>query len=289
MLTPMSKQHWSGGRGPFRSDQVRSGDPYELSQGHPVVCAPTGHEGAGPNGLGFAVLDSDPAVKRAGVDAGLALGPDTLRAPDVAVNYTAGEGTWATAAPLVVEYAGGGQDEVDLREKIVEYHGAGTRWVWVVRLVGERRVEVHERGESVRVVGADGELTAPGVLALPVPVRALFDRDVAHETTLRNILSAKGYESLDAVRKEGMDTGRKEGLDAGRKEGLDAGRKEGLDAGTLAARRAVLFLLLEAAAIEPTADDRAQVERCEEAAAIDAWILRTRAARSRAEVFDAAG
>ena len=283
----MSKQHWSG-RGPFRADQVRSGDPYELSQGHPIVCAPTGHEGSEPNHLGAAVLGSDPAVKRAGVDLGIALGPDTLRAPDVAVNFTAGDGTWATSAPLVVEYAGRGQDETDLQEKIEEFHTAGTRWVWVVRLVGERRVEVYEKGASMRVVGADGELTAPGVLALPVPVRALFDRDAAHETTLRNILSARGYESLDAVRKEGIDAGRKEGMDAGRKEGMDAGRKEGMDAGAVAARRAVLFLLLENAAIEPTADDRARVERCEDIATIDAWILRTRTARRRDEVFDAA-
>jgi hypothetical protein len=203
----MSKPPWSGGRGPFRADQVRSGDPYELSQGHPIYCAPTGQEGAGPNGLGFAVLDSDPAVKRTGVDAGIKLADDTLRAPDVAVNFEPGEGTWAKSAPLVVEYAGGGQDESDLRDKIDEFHAAGTRWVWVVRLAGERRVEVHERGEAVRVVDAEGTLTAPGVLALPVPVKALFDADAAHEITLRNLLSRKGYESLEAVRAEARHDG----------------------------------------------------------------------------------
>ena len=42
------------------------------------------------------------AVRSAGVDTGLALGPDTLRAPDVAVNFEGGEGTWATRAPLAV-------------------------------------------------------------------------------------------------------------------------------------------------------------------------------------------
>ena len=278
----MSKHLWPGGSGPFRANQVRSGDPYELSHGHPIVCAPTGHEGAGPNGLGFAVLDSDPAVKRAGVDAGIELGAGTLRAPDVAVNFTAGDGTWAKAAPLVVEYAGGGQDEGDLRDKIREFHEAGTDYVWVVRLA-ERCVEVHERAKPARVVGADGELTAPGVLALPVPVRALFDRDAAHETTLRNILSAKGYASLEAIREEA----RREGLDAGRREGLDAGRQEGLDAGVLAARRSVLFLLLASAGIAPTADDRARVERCADVALLDVWIVRTRTARDRAEVFDA--
>lgn len=28
--------------GPFRADQLRPGDPYELSDGHPVRCMPTG-------------------------------------------------------------------------------------------------------------------------------------------------------------------------------------------------------------------------------------------------------
>ncbi len=266
----MTRPHWHSGRGPFRADQVRSGDPYELSRGHPIVCAPTGYEGSEAIRLGATVLGSDPAVTRVGVDTGIALGPDTLRAPDVAVNYTPGDGTWATAVPLAVEYAGEGQDEADLRDKIAELHAAGTRWVWVVRLVGERRVEVHENGALVRVVGADGVLEAPGVLALSVPVRALFERDAAHETTLRNLLAAKGVPSLDA----------------GRKEGLDAGRKEGLDAGLLASRRDVLRMLLEAAGVVVTADDEARVAACADLAALDAWILRARVARSRGEVFD---
>ena len=259
----MSRPHWQSGRGPFRADQVRSGDPYELSQGHPIVCAPTGHEGSEANRLGATVLGTDPAVERAGVDTGVTLGPDTLRAPDVAVNYTPGDGTWATAVPLAVEYAGEGQDEGDLRDKIAELHAAGTRWVWVVRLVGERRVEVHEKGAAVRVVGADGMLTAPGVLALPVPVRALFDRDAAHETTLRNLLAAKGYPSLDAV------------------------RREGVDAGVIASRRTVLRMLLEAAEVAVTPDDEARVAACDDLASLDAWILHARVARSRGDVFDA--
>ena len=197
-------------RGPFQADQIRSGDPYELSQGHPIFCAPTGRDGTGPNGLGFAVLDSDPAVINAGVDTGIKLADDTLRAPDVAVNFRAGAGTWAESAPLALEYAGRGQDEADLKVKIRELLGAGTRWVWVVRLVGPRRVEVHSPDAAVRVAGEDETLEAPGVLALPVPVRALFERDAAHEVTLRNLLAAKGYANLDALRDEGRDEGREE-------------------------------------------------------------------------------
>jgi hypothetical protein len=201
----MSDQHRKYRRGPFKPEQLRSGDPYELSQGHPIYCAPTGRDGSGPNGLGFAVLDSDPAVRNAGVDTGLALGPDTLRAPDIAVNFEGGAGAWATQAPLAVEYAGRGRDEAELKGKIAELLAAGTRWVWVVRLVGPRRVEIHERGAAMRAVGEEASLTAPGVLGLPVPVRALYDRDAAHEVTLRNLLAARGFGSLDAVREEGRE------------------------------------------------------------------------------------
>ncbi len=28
--------------GPFRAEQIRSGDPYELSDGHAIECMPTG-------------------------------------------------------------------------------------------------------------------------------------------------------------------------------------------------------------------------------------------------------
>ena len=203
----MSDGHIKYQRGPFRAVQLRSGDPYELSQGHPIFCAPTGRDGSGPNGLGFSVLDSDPAVRTAGVDTGLALTPDTLRAPDVAVNFEGEAGAWATQASLAVEYAGRGQDEAELKMKIAELLAAGTRWVWVVRLVGPRRVEIHEGGAAMRTVGDEATLTAPGVLKLPVPVRALYDRDAAHEVTLRNLLAAKGYGSLDAVREEGREEG----------------------------------------------------------------------------------
>ncbi len=212
--------------GPFRSDQLRSGDPYELSIGHPVYCNPTGRDGTEPNSLGATVLGSDPAVHNVGVDTGIALTADILRAPDVAVNFEHEGGTWATRAPLVLEYAGRGQDEAELATKIGQLLEGGTRWVWVMRLVGPRRVEIHEAGTAVRIVNVDGVLTAPGVLALPVPVRALFDRDAAFEVTLRNLLSARGYASLEAVRDEGREQGREQGRDEGRDEGREQGRDE---------------------------------------------------------------
>ena len=71
--------------GPFDVTQVRSGDRYELSRGHPIYVAPTGGAGARGTVLGAEVLETDPAVETAGIDAGYALAANTLRAPDVAV------------------------------------------------------------------------------------------------------------------------------------------------------------------------------------------------------------
>ena len=129
--------------GPFRTHQISSGDPYELSRGHAIFAAPTDHDGAGPNLRGGLVLDTDPLAPAVGVDAGIALSADTMRAPDLAVGLGPERPGWGTTAPpLAVEYASIGQDEAELQQKITELHAAGTRWVWVVRLVGPRRVEV---------------------------------------------------------------------------------------------------------------------------------------------------
>jgi hypothetical protein len=71
----------------------------------------------------------------------------------------------------------------------------------------------------MRLFRPGDELHAPGILQNPVPVEALFDRNAAHEATLRNLLQRKGYDSLDALREEG----RKEGQKKGRKKGLEEG------------------------------------------------------------------
>src|SRR5438309_491856 len=83
---------------------------------------------------------------------------------------------------------------------------------------GPLRVEVHEPGKKVRIVDADGELRAPGVLQNPVSVRSLVDPDASNEAILRNLLNRKGYPDLEAVRDEGRDEGRNEGRDEGRDE-----------------------------------------------------------------------
>lgn len=220
--------------GPFRADQIREGDPYELSHGHSIRCMPTGGRGSDAAATGAAVLKSDPQVDSAGVETGYTPAPDTLRAPDVAVGNVPREPGWVQGVPpLAVEYADTGQDEADLEVKIKELLDAGTRFVWVVRLTGPRRIEVHEPGREMRSVRPGEELRAPGILRNPVPVEALYDWEVGQEITLRNLLQRHGFESLEAVQARGEARGRAEGeLEALRCAVLDVLAARGLAAGT---------------------------------------------------------
>jgi Uma2 family endonuclease len=200
-------------KGPFRADQIRSGDPYELSNGHAIQCMTPGGRGSRANLLGGSVLDSDPAVEEAGIDTGYSPSADTLRAPDVAVGNVPDTPGWVQGAPpLAVEYADTGQDEKELALKISELLAAGTRIVWVVHLNGPRRVDVHESGQALRIVRPGEELTAPGILQNPVPVNALYDREAAHAVTFRNLLQRQGYQNLDEIRGEGRQEGQQQAL-----------------------------------------------------------------------------
>jgi len=117
-------------RGPFRADQLHDGDPYELSNGYPILCLPTGGRGSAAVRTGAAVLGSDPLVEAAGVDTGYSPSPETLRAPDIAIGNVPKEPGWVQGSPLLaVEYADTGQDEKDLPVKIRELLDAGTRFV----------------------------------------------------------------------------------------------------------------------------------------------------------------
>lgn len=173
----------------------------------------TGGRGARANLLGGSVLDSDPAVEEAGIDAGYSPSSDTLRAPDVAVGNVPNLPGWVQGAPpLAVEYADTGQDEKELAAKISELLAAGTRIVWVVRLSGPRRVEVHQSGQGMRLVRPGEDLTAPGILQNPVPVDALYDREAAHAVTFRNLLQRQGYRDLDEIRGEGQQQALRESI-----------------------------------------------------------------------------
>jgi Uma2 family endonuclease len=203
-------------RGPFFAEQLRDGDPYELSNGHPIECLPSGGRHARANLVGGLAMDTDPEVEDAAVDAGFALGSQDLRAPDIAVGNVPDAPGWiAGVPPLAVEYSDSSQDEPELQTKIQQLLAAGTRYLWVVRLQGPRRVEVYEPGQACRTLYPGQELRAPGVLKNPLPVEALYDQKAAHEVALRNLLQRKGYDSLDAV----LDQGKAEGKTEGKAEG----------------------------------------------------------------------
>ena len=210
------------GPGPFHADQLRSGDRYELSQGHAIYCSPTGGDGARGALTGGGVLHSDPAVEEAGLDAGYAPDAGTLRAPDIAVGNVPDRPGWISGVPaLAVEYASVGQDEAELQAKITELLTRGTQLVWVVRLLGPRFVEIYAPEQEMRRAAPGEELTADGILHNPVPVEALFDRRVADDATLRNLLQRRGYEALDAVRDEGRQEGRQSGITAGKRHAVE--------------------------------------------------------------------
>ena len=202
------------------ADQVTPEDMIELSDGLPIVCMPTQSRGGSAQSLGAAVLTSDPAVEYAATEVGFSPRPEMLRAPDVAVlPGPPGEGWLKEAPPLAVEYADRGQDWADLRKKIREYLENGVQRVWVVRMDGPRRVEVYTPDGKKESFGPGKLLLAPGILANPVLVEAMYNAQAARDTVRRNVLSREGYASLEAVLEAGKIEGRAEGRSEGRAEG----------------------------------------------------------------------
>ncbi|MFO0587186.1 MAG: hypothetical protein U0441_06600 [Polyangiaceae bacterium] len=278
----MTSRSHAYSQGPFRADQLHSGDEYELSRGHAIRCAPTGGAGSGSNQVGASVVGWDPQVTEVGVDTGYAPAPDMLRAPDVAVGNVPNKPGWVKGAPsLAIEYADVGQDEVALEEKIRDLLAFGTRYLWVVRLTGKRRVEVHEPGKKMQTAYPGEMLTAPGVLKNAVRVEALYDRDEAERATLVNLLQRRGYEDLEAVLAKGREEGRKEG----REEGLEKGREKG--------RREVLVqavpALLEARGLGVDAATRARIDAAE-VRDLERWFQRAASGQvqSTSELFETA-
>lgn len=263
-------------QGPFRADQLRPGDPYELSHGHAILCLPTGGRGAKAISAGAQALGSDPAVEDLGFDTGFSPAPDTLRAPDLAVGKIPDEPGWVPGVPpLAVEYADTGQDEAQLAAKIQDLLGAGTRYVWVVRLTGPRRVEVYEAGQAMRIAHSGEELSAPGILANPVPVKALYDRQASQEVGFRNFLQRQGYASLDAVRAEGEAKGRAEGEEKGRAEG------------EAAALQTAVLEVFEARGIAVGEENQAMISGCRDLALLRQWLRQAVTAVSPAELAGA--
>lgn len=252
--------------GPFRATQIHSGDPYELSRGVPIHCAPTGGSGSGPNALGASVLGWDPAVKEVGVDAGYSPEPDMLRAPDVAVGNVPNKPGWIHGAPeLAVEYADIGQDEPSLQQKIADLLEAGTKVLWVVRLAGPRRVEIYRPGERMVLALPGEKLSAPGILKNPVLVEALYDRSAAERATFLNLLQRQGYEDLEAV--------------------LQKGRDEGRDEGKLLHAREMLRRMLARRGLAISAEEDLRIATCDDVRRLDEWHDRAIDAADASQVF----
>jgi Uma2 family endonuclease len=260
------------GRGPFRADQLRPGDPYELSDGHAIVREPSGRRHGSRSLAAGAVIETDPAVDVAGVEIGHVLDEATLRCPDVSVGGFAEEPGFSRRAPrLAVEYVEVGRDETDLERKVEELLAAGTGLVWVVRLGRNPRVEAHRRGAAPEVVRPGGMLAAPGILRNPVPVDALYDREVAHERMLHNLLQRRGYEDLDALRAESEAVGEARAHDT-----------------ALARARSRLRCVLEARGFPIEADTERAIAGGNDLRDLDRWLLRAVTARSVGDVFDPA-
>ncbi len=256
--------------GPFRASHLPPGSDYELVDGHPVRCAPTGRDGDGAILDGGSVIRSDPKVRRAGVDPGFAPDDLNVRAPDIAIIPEDGPPGWIRGVPgFAVQYAGVGQDEEKLQEKIAELLARGTRVLWVVRLVGPRRVEIYQPGEPFRVATSGEELHAPEFLANPVPVDALWDAEAADRATLRNLLERFGYRDIDAVREEGRDEGRQQG------------RQEG----HVAAARAILRRVLVSRGIAVDAAGESRIDAEPDTAVLERWVAQAAVATGAAEVF----
>jgi hypothetical protein len=236
-----------------------------------VLCAPTGGRGSGSQFDATAVFSSDPSVEEGGIDTGYSPNGRTLRAPDIAVGNVPRTPGWVPGVPpLAVEYADTGQDEEDLQVKIRELLGAGTKFIWVVRLVGPRRVEVYTPGNPMRLSLPGALLEAPGILTNAVPVNALYDRDAALEVTLRNLVQRKGYASFDAA------------LESSRKEGLQEGKAEGQIAAKVEALRKVLV----SRGWQLTPEMNAQVDACRDLQQLNRWFDRALAVTSLALVWD---
>jgi Uma2 family endonuclease len=209
----MSTKYELRAPGPFTPQDIAPGGYQELSNGHKIDCAPSGSRHGDGNSNGTLVLKTDPAVQELGVDVGHQLNANTLRAPDVSVGGVPNQPGWAPGAPpLAVEYADVGTNNSELAIKIQEFLTAGTQYVWVVRLTGPRRVEVHTPGQPMQTFVPGQQLTAAGVLQNDVPVEAMFDSGAAEQVALRNLLNRQGYQNLDEVRSEGHAEGQLDAL-----------------------------------------------------------------------------
>ncbi len=137
------------------------------------------------------MLATDPATDWVGTSAELTPGPCML-APAKPKGEAAAAEWIHEPPPLAVEIVCDQVDEGDLEQKIEDLLEGGVRTVWVARHVGPRRVEVHVQGQSVRRLAVVHELTAPGLLTLPVPAVALLDPEAALDQLRLRLRPSRG-------------------------------------------------------------------------------------------------
>ncbi len=260
--------------GPWRADQIREGEPYELSQGHRMVCLPTGSRGSQAAGAGHKIIATDPDNADVGIDTGFTPSSGVLRAPDISAGKLPDKPGWVAGVPgLAVEYADTGQDEATLATKIADLLRAGTDVIWVVRLIGPRRVEIHRPGVKMRIATPGQLLHAPGVLRNPIPVEALYDQDLSNDLTLRNLVQRKGFADFAAVQAES----KAEGLAEGKAEGLAEGKTEGL--------QKALIRVLFARKLSPSAEELNAKTECVDLETLERWLDQAVTASSAQEAL----
>ncbi len=129
------------------------------------------------------------------------------------------------------------------------------------------------------------DLTPEGMAAVPLSDAQREALELSREETFtlqeRDAIE-RSREEVDQVRRTVL-------AEAAHAEarGRSEGHREGHREGQLAARRSVLTMLLDAAAIELTAEDCERIDACDELATLDAWIRRARTAATREDVFEA--
>ncbi len=157
----------------------------ELVRGHLVMMVPAGADhGRIANEMAFRLTQFVRSRKLGAVFAAetgfiLSRDPDTVRAPDAAFvrkdrAATPSRGYYPGAPDLAVEVVSPDDRPGEVKEKVDEWLGAGTRAVWVVD-PETRTVAVHEPGRAARVIGEDGILRGGRVLrGFELPVREIF-------------------------------------------------------------------------------------------------------------------
>ncbi len=158
------------------------GTKHELSEGELITMPPPKpRHGDCQARLAAALVEfaSSHDLGRVFTESGYRLSPHTVRGPDISFVSKArlqNPDEYFEGGPdLAVEIVSPGDDASDLRQKIQQYLDAGTPIVWVV-YPRSRQIEIHTHDKTIRTLGIEDTLEAPGLLpGFALPVRALVE------------------------------------------------------------------------------------------------------------------